>query len=89
MLFLGFFSVCFFYSPFVFFLLQLLIAITPITIEGNSIAPECLAGNVARENEKKTTTAELDKEAVASIERKMVQSAPNGNGIGEAVREAL
>ena len=69
--------------------MQLLIAITPITIEGNSIAPECLAGNVARENEKKTTTAELDKEAVASIERKMVQSAPNGNGIGEAVREAL
>lgn len=67
---------------------ELLIAITPITIEGNNIAPECLAGSVAREKAKKATAAQLDKDAVASIEREVMENVPKGNGVGKALREA-
>lgn len=67
---------------------ELLIAITPITIEGNNIAPECLAGSVAREKAKKVTAAQLDKDAVASIEREVMENVPKGNGVGQALREA-
>jgi hypothetical protein len=66
---------------------QLLIAISPITIEGSKIAPQCLAGSVARESENKVSTAELDAAAASSIERKMVKEAPQGEGVGQTLRD--
>ncbi len=69
---------------------ELLIAIAPISVEGSSVAPECLAGSVAKEDAQggSVTPESLDKAAVAALERRMAQDVPAGE-VGDALREAL